>query len=151
MNTANTFDCFTKSPGRGSTRPPQPTTAPVAANDIGDDVKLVPIDDRPIDAQDARVCSIIELLLKDRPRLHELIRQRPFQSLLVGRLLAISLASFVLFGLAMSLVLTVAGQWPQLMSVSDWLKNPSQPLAYFEKITPGAVGRCPGQAATPSN
>jgi hypothetical protein len=105
-------------------------------------IELTPIEEI-FDERDTGLCGLIELILKNRPRLHRLIRTRRFQSPLVGRLLAISLASFVVFGLVMSLVLTVAGQWPALTSVSQWLEQPSQSLAELSPIEPGAGRAAP--------
>src|SRR6476659_232688 len=100
MNTTDTLDRLSTISGHNRVRPPQ---CPVEAGIQFDDVQLVPIEDETFEKKDAGLCAAIELILKDRPRLHRLIRVPRFQSLLVGRLLAISLASFVLFGLTMSL------------------------------------------------
>ena len=42
-------------------------------------------------------------------------------AVLLPRLLAISLAGFVLFGVTMSLVLTVSNRWPTLSSIATWI------------------------------
>jgi hypothetical protein len=100
-----------------------------------------PAGDEPFDASDAGLCNLIELILKDRPRLHRLIRIRPLQPLLVGRLLAVSLASFALFGVVLSLVLAVAGRWPALVPIRAWLDAPAQVLPGLREIdAPGVPG-----------
>src|SRR4051794_12354184 len=58
--------------------------------------------------------GLVELLLKNRRGLHQLLRRQAAHVGLLPRLLAISLTGFVLFGVTMSLVLTVANRWPSL-------------------------------------
>src|SRR4051812_28373922 len=58
--------------------------------------------------------GLVELLLKNRQGLHRLLRRHAAHAQLLPRLLAISLTGFVLFGVTMSLVLTVANRWPSL-------------------------------------
>jgi hypothetical protein len=106
-------------------------------------IRLTPIEYEPFTADNAALCSIIELILKDPFRLNRLIRARSFQSVLVGRLLVISLVSFTLFGVAMSLVLTASGEWPSLMSVSNWLEQPSAALAQLTPIATSAGHAAP--------
>src|SRR6202035_787733 len=72
------------------------------------------------------IAQIIELILKDRPRLDRLARSTPQRVDLASRLLAISLISFALYGLAMSLTFFAAQLWPQLASTVRWL-NGSEP------------------------
>jgi hypothetical protein len=67
--------------------------------------------------------AIIELILKDRSRLHLLLRQAAGKAELASRFLAISLTAFALYGLAMSLTLGAAGYWPKLVPIADWLKH----------------------------
>ncbi|MEX2316342.1 MAG: hypothetical protein WD669_04260 [Pirellulales bacterium] len=132
MSSTPTLDRLPSISGRESA-----SSAQRLADDIRDDVEFVqlePVEPERFDQRDTGLCAVIELILKDPPRLHRMIRARRFQSVLVARLLAISLASFVLFGLAMSLVLTVSGHWPSLMSVSQWLQEPSDSLAHFAAI-----------------
>ena len=70
--------------------------------------------------------NLLELILKDVARLHEMIRDRARQVDLLPRLLAISLVSFVLYGIAMSVVLQSAGVWPQLTPIAGWLDGDSR-------------------------
>lgn len=78
--------------------------------------------------------GLIELLLKNQPRLHKLLRVPTLQAAYLPKLLGISLAGFLLFGVAMSLVLTVARTWPELTAISIWLKSSKHPLLDFEPI-----------------
>src|SRR5215210_5329138 len=57
------------------------------------------------DAGKINTFGLIELLLKNRRGLHQLLRRDAAQAGLLPRLLAISLTGFVLFGVTMSLVL----------------------------------------------
>jgi hypothetical protein len=75
--------------------------------------------------------ALVELLLKDRRRLYRVLRIEATPAILLPRLLAIALAGFVLFGVAMSLVLTVADRWPSLSSLTTWVDAPlSMPLEF---------------------
>jgi hypothetical protein len=108
-----------------------------------DSVVLTPIDEERFAPRDAAILSIVEMILKEPRRLRSLIQVRSFQSALLGRFLAISLVSFTLFGIAMSLVLTASGHWPSLMSVSDWLDKPSTALANLTPIATDAGPTAP--------
>lgn len=74
---------------------------------------------------------LIELILKDRRRLHRVIRDPSLHGELVPRLLAISLIGFVFFGAAMALVLESARTWPQLTPIAEWLNAPTAALIEF--------------------
>src|SRR5687767_2261406 len=65
------------------------------------------------------VADLVELILKRRDRLEQMIREPSLQSLLLPKFLAISLIGFVFFGVALSLVFTSAGQWPRLAAIRD--------------------------------
>jgi hypothetical protein len=85
-------------------------------------------------AQDLTIPALVELLLKDRRRLYRILRVHAAPATILPRLLAIALAGFLLFGVAMSLVLTVASRWPSLSSLTTWVDGPfSMPLE-FEPI-----------------
>jgi hypothetical protein len=77
------------------------------------------------------IAQIIELILKDRPRLDRLARSTPQRVDLASRLLAISLISFALYGLAMSLTFFAAQLWPQLASTVRWLNGSEPQLLTF--------------------
>jgi hypothetical protein len=77
------------------------------------------------------IAQIIELILKDRRRLDRLARLTPQRVDLASRLLAISLTSFALFGLAMSLTFFSAQMWPQLASIVRWLNGAEPHLLTF--------------------
>ena len=74
---------------------------------------------------------LVELLLKDRRRLFRMLRLEAAPAILLPRLLVIALAGFLLFGLAMSVVLTAADCWPSLTSLTTWVDQPlSMPLEF---------------------
>jgi hypothetical protein len=111
-----------------------------------------PID--PAEVRKARILDLIELVLKDRWRLYRLIRVPAASSVLLPRLLAISLAGFVLFGVAMSLVLSVSGRWPALTALADWVESGhGSPLRFaaidsgFGKLGPWLNGDAPALVA----
>lgn len=86
---------------------------------------------------------LVELILKDRPRLHRVIRDPSLHGELVPRLLTVSMIGFVFFGLAMALVLESAGLRTQLTPIADWLHAPSAALIRFvpEASDVGRAGR----------
>jgi hypothetical protein len=111
-----------------------------------------PID--PEEARNARMLDLIELVLKDRWRLYRLIRVPAASSVLLPRLLVISLAGFVLFGVAMSLVLSVSGRWPALTALAAWVEGGNgSPLRFatidstFGKLGPWLNGEAPALVA----
>jgi hypothetical protein len=88
-----------------------------------------------IGSSDVSTLGLIELLLKDRQTLHRVIRDRSLHTVLLPRLLAIAITSFVLFGVTMSLVLTVSNRWPGLTAISTWLDAPRSGLISFDVIS----------------
>ncbi len=112
-------------------------SAPVVAELVGPTAS--PIEDSSLSERDARLVGLIELILKDRRRLHRLLAEPSFRAILAPRLLAISLAGFALFGVAMSLVLSVSGRWPAITSIATWLEHPQAPLVELN-TTRGAGG-----------
>jgi hypothetical protein len=84
------------------------------------------------------VMGLVELVLKDRRRLHLLIRDPALQSELVTRLLAIACVGFAFFGVAMTVVLSSAGVWPKLTAIETWLNEPGRPLIAFFSIESAA-------------
>jgi hypothetical protein len=84
-----------------------------------------------IDARQLTMLALVELVLKDRRRLYRLLREPAASTALLPRLLAIALAGFVLFGVAMSLVLSVSGRWPSLTALATWVDVGSEaPLSF---------------------
>lgn len=81
---------------------------------------------------DASHFGLVELILKHRPRLHRLIRDTSRQPALLPRLLAISLVGFIFYGVAMSLVLSSAGLWPELSSIRSWIDGDAASLLRFQ-------------------
>jgi hypothetical protein len=117
-----------------------PTTAEPGANVLAADA----------DPRSFTLLPLIELLLKDRWRLYRVLRVSSAPAVLLPRLLAIALAGFVLFGLAMSLVLTVAGRWPSLAPIEPWLDSSSAVPMSFNEIESSWGGLAPwlnGEAA----
>jgi hypothetical protein len=103
------------------------------------------------DPRTATLLPLVELLLKDRQRLYRMLRVSTAPAILLPRLLAIALAGFVLFGFAMSLVLSVSGRWPSLTAITSWLKTTSGPPLTFSEIDSSWGGLAPwfsGEAAT---
>jgi hypothetical protein len=83
--------------------------------------------------------ALVELVLKNPGRLHRLLRESHGQLNLLWRLLTISLLSFALYGVAMSLVLASTGQWPQLAHVPTWLAADDWPLIEFRSANRGSL------------
>jgi hypothetical protein len=62
----------------------------------------------PVQADERSALGLVELLLKDPGRVDALNREGPRQGELLPRFLAIALASYALYGLAMTLILSAA-------------------------------------------
>lgn len=94
-------------------------------------------DDAVIDPKSLNLgmLGLIELILKRGRLLDRLIRDPRLQPTLLPRLLAISLISFVFFGVAMSLVLSCSRAWPELVAISDRLSNPALSLVTFRETS----------------
>jgi hypothetical protein len=86
------------------------------------------------DGMKINTLNLVELLLKNRQGLHRLLRHQASHAGLLPRLLAISLTGFVLFGVTMSLVLTVANRWPSLTAIATVIDQPTQKLISFDVI-----------------
>jgi hypothetical protein len=83
------------------------------------------------------IAQIVELILKDRDRLDRLAQATPQKVDLASRLLAISLISFALYGLGMSLTLYSAHLWPRFAASAAWLDGSETRL--FEFVVVGAA------------
>ena len=92
----------------------------------------IPTDEEPA-ATD--VLGLVEMILKRRDRLERLIRDPAAQAILLPRFLAISVAGFVSFGVALSLVFMAAGEWPRLGSIDGFMAGGAG-IASFEAISP---------------
>jgi hypothetical protein len=90
------------------------------------------------------VGQIIELILKDRRRLDRIARASEQKVDLASRLLAISVTSFALYGLAMWLTFYSAHQWPQVVPPAEWLSSPQLPVVTFVEAA-GPPTRVPAQ------
>jgi len=77
------------------------------------------------------IAQIIELILKDRRRLDRIAHATENKVDLASRLLAISVTSFALYGVAMGLTFYAAHQWPRVASPAHWLTSPQMPLVTF--------------------
>ena len=56
-----------------------------------------------------RLLDLVELILKDRPRLERIIRDPSLSAELIPRFLAISLIGFTLFGVALAIIVDSVG------------------------------------------
>jgi hypothetical protein len=83
----------------------------------------------------AGTAQIVELILKDRAALHRLLFATRHKIELATRLLAISLASFALFGVAMALTCDAASVWPHLTPTAKWLANRSADVVTYSPTT----------------
>ena len=81
------------------------------------------------------VLGLVEMILKRRDRLERLIRDPAAQAILLPRFLAIAVAGFVSFGVALSLVFMAAGEWPRLGSIDGFMAGGAG-IASFEAISP---------------
>jgi hypothetical protein len=91
---------------------------------------------KPVDAPPA--LELVELILKDRPRLERVIRDPSLAFDLVPRFLAISLLGFALFGVTLALVMHSIGVIPELASIKNVLEGRETALIRFEQPGHGA-------------
>jgi hypothetical protein len=123
MNTLRTLACDLSAPG------------PNHAEQCVEPVILRPREENDppaaVDANNLGTGQMIELILKDRPRLHEILRTTTRKTDLAVRLLTISLVSFVLYGVAMSLTFDAAATWPSPTPATQWLSERNASLATF--------------------
>lgn len=105
-----------------------------ATTSIGNEPRYVPVEaDNPfVPVEPPRVMQLIELILKDRQRLNWLIRDPEISFELLPRFLAIALAGFSLFGVAVSLVIASFHVWPQLMAASRVLDEGGSLIVFRE-------------------
>jgi hypothetical protein len=75
--------------------------------------------------------TLIDLLLKDQPRLDGIARDPQWQRELIPRFLAIGMVGYTIFGVGLAIVFNASGLWPQLHSVSAWLAGAGGPLIRF--------------------
>src|SRR5439155_8083600 len=83
------------------------------------------------------VADLVELILKRRDRLEQLVREPSLQSVLLPKFLAISLIGFVFFGVALSLFFMSAGQWPRLIAIRDIVAGEATSVASFDSLASG--------------
>jgi len=88
----------------------------------------------PTRADEITSVNLVEMILKNHRGLHRLLRKPAMYAALLPRLLAIALTGFVLFGIIMSLVLTVSNRWPALAAISTWIDAPTTCLISFSAI-----------------
>lgn len=113
-------------------RPIEQSESPVAITDVAV---------APDKARAPGLLDLIERILKDREGLHWLIRQPALQAELLPRFLAIALAGFAFYGVAMTVVLQSAGVWPVLTDMAVWLDRPGLPLIAFRETELSAPWR----------
>ncbi len=79
-----------------------------------------------------KMLALVELILKDRPRLERVIRDPALAAELIPRFLAVSLVGFTLFGVTMALVIHAVGVRLHLASMKEVLEGTSASLIQFE-------------------
>jgi hypothetical protein len=71
-------------------------------------------------APDCSVPGLVELMLKNRWKLHEVMRETGRSAELIPRFLAIALAGFTVYGIAATIVLNLCGVWPRWVPAAFW-------------------------------
>ena len=97
--------------------------------------------DEPIDT--LRTIDLVDLMLKDHPRLDGLIRDEARAPDLIPRLLGIALLGFTIFGIAATLTVNLVNALPAWMPSSQWYDGTwaSLTLAYVVGLV-AATGVC---------
>jgi hypothetical protein len=89
------------------------------------------VDEEPERLETPPLAALIDLLLKDQPRLDRIARHAQRQRELIPRFIAIGLMGYTLFGAGLALVFNASGLWPQLQPVSAWLGGSAESLIRF--------------------
>jgi hypothetical protein len=94
-----------------------------------------------VTADELTTLGLIELILKDRPRLDQAIRNPALQRLLVPKFLTIALLSFFLFGVCLVIMFNAAGIWPELTAMKTVFDaaQSGQEISFL-KFVPDTVG-----------
>ena len=98
---------------------------------------VVAEDVRPETPVSTNLLGLVELILKRPERLERLIREPARQADLLPRFLAIALVGFVFFGVALSLIFTSAGQWPQLTPIRNLVAGETTTVIAFQSQPAG--------------
>lgn len=95
----------------------------------------------PVSPEEVTTLGLIELILKDRPRLDQAIRDPQLQRMLVPKFLTIALLSFLLFGVCLVIMLNAAGVWPELTAMKTVFAaaQDGQQISFL-KFVPDAIG-----------
>ncbi len=72
------------------------------------------------ETSEGKTAELVELMLKDQPRLDALIREESRAPDLIPRLLAIALVGFTIFGIAATLILNLTGSLPSWVPRARW-------------------------------
>lgn len=97
-----------------------------------------PVRPEPIDRADADVTNpsllqLFEMILKGPRRLETIVRRPDLQPQLIPRFLALACLSFMLFGVALAVVIAASGVSPQLTAMQDVIEHDA-PLIRFNKV-----------------
>jgi len=91
--------------------------------------------------------ELLELILKDRPRLERIVHDPSLSAELIPRLLAAALIGFTLFGATLAIIITAVGVQVHLGAVADVLNGTAPRLVEFTHTTCGGVPDWPASVA----
>ena len=108
---------------------------------LGEEVTRPRASDSP--GEEPRTMELVELMLKDRPRLDSLIRDEVHAPELIPRLLAVALIGYAVFGIATTLIVNLSHTQPFWMPSARWSDGAwaSLTLAYVLGMV-AATGVC---------
>ena len=86
-----------------------------------------------------RLFDLVEVILKDRPRLELIIRDPSLAGDLIPRFLAISLVGFTFFGISLALIISAVGVRIDLASIKETLEGTAPRLMSFQHVESLAV------------
>src|SRR5262249_18996476 len=87
--------------------------------------------------------GLVELMLKDRARLDEAMREESRQAELIPRFLAIALAGFTIYGIAATVVLNASGTASPWVPTARWAHPTAANLVLaYDLGLIGAAGIC---------
>jgi hypothetical protein len=90
------------------------------------------VDDEPEALEGKTFPALIDLLLKDQPRLDRIARWPQRQRDLIPRFITIGMLGYTIFGIALAIVFNASGLWPRLHAVNVWLAGSAESLMHFK-------------------
>ena len=114
-------------------------TATLAPTETLEEPMSLEVVDADGDDASPTIAGLVDLLLKDQPRLNAIARAKDRQREMVPRLLAVGLLGYAVFGVALALAFTAIGRWPTLEPIAVWLEKPEHSPVGFIALSDASI------------